>query len=115
MHSKRALQLTLCALLAALITIACVWMDLRLTGAHQKRIGLVWARQVASQVEALTLKAREARERDPIGWAVNYLAQGAEPRLLRLSKAQESELNSQPVENYAVDRESGSFEYFKLL
>jgi hypothetical protein len=100
---------------AAVVTASIVIGDLQRSGAIQLDEGIRWARQVASQAEGLTLQAREAGEKDPVGWAVGYLAQGVEPRLVRITRVEIPGLTSQEPESFALDGDEGLFEYAKLL
>ena len=72
---------------------------------------LTWARQIATQAEGLAMNARKESIDDPMGWAVGFLAQGIEPRIMQITKV----LGSQPEpETYLLDKEKGVFEYTKI-
>jgi hypothetical protein len=79
MGLRRVLHLVLCLLLAVVATgSAHVWSERYYRGA-QIANGLDWARQVASQLDALTLHAREKSVADPLGWAVGVLRRARNP------------------------------------
>jgi hypothetical protein len=114
MGSKRKQHLGLCLLIAVGATVGSVLLDGQRSEVHQSMSGLQWARQVVSQVESMSLKGRENGEKDPITWAVGYLAQGVEPRLVHVNKIQLAD-NSPTTESYTLDRSSGLFDYTKIL
>jgi hypothetical protein len=115
MSAKRLMQLGLCAVLATAVTAVTAALDLQRSGVQQTQAGLAWARQVASQAEGMSLRARENGERDPIDWAVNYLSQGVEPRLVRISPAHVLDSSAQNTESYQLSRERGIFDYTRIF
>jgi hypothetical protein len=114
MTSKRVQHLAFCFLISAVLTVGAVLWDSQRSGAHQTAAGLSWARQVASQADGMSLKARESGEKDPVGWAVNFLAQGVEPRQVRINKVLQTE-NSAGAETYSLDRDAAVLDYTKIL
>ena len=81
-----------------------------LTGAAESAVSL--ARQVASQAEGLAFAARERGESDPLRWAAGFLSQGADPRVVRVTK---TELPSgAPNEGTQIDLEQGALELTRL-
>jgi hypothetical protein len=115
MSPKRIWHLSTCTTLAILLTIGAVALDWQRSGVQQATSGLSLARQVASQAEGMTLRAREIGEKDPVAWAVNYLAQGVEPRVVRISRARLHDSSAENTENYSLDRDTGSFEYTRFF
>lgn len=75
--------------------------------------GLQWARQIAAQAQSLVLAARQSEQKDPLGWAVGFLGQGHESRLVRVSRV--NSLNLSNPEPYQYSRSKGVFEYAKVL
>ena len=49
-------------------------------------ISLNWARQLVSQAEALALNARDKGEKDPLGWAIRFMSQSVEPRMMKVTR-----------------------------
>jgi hypothetical protein len=78
-------------------------------------MGLRLARQIATQAEGMVFKAREEGQRDPVNWAVSYLSQGVEPRLVRVSRVQVSDSSAQPTETFSLNGEAGLFDYVRIL
>jgi hypothetical protein len=113
MSSKRLQHIAACTLASLVLTTTAVLLDLQRAGVHQTIDALKLARQVASQAEGMVLKARESGEKDPVGWVVSYLAQGVEPRLMRVSRVRAED--AQNIESYAMDRDGGTFEYTRIL
>lgn len=110
---KRALQLTLCLLIAAAATGVAYWQDSEHARRTQSEIGLRWARQVASQAESMAYRGQELREKDPLQWASNLLTQGTEPRVVRVARFR-AETNSL-AESWELDEKSGTFELSKVI
>jgi predicted RND superfamily exporter protein len=75
---------------------------------------LSWAKQIAAQAEGMFLAARQNGDKDPVGWAVGYLAQGVEPRAVRVTKLQ-VEPASSASERFELDLKNHIFDYSKLL
>lgn len=117
MSRKRLQHLSVCFSAALLVTVGAYALDSQRAGVQQTMAGLQWARQVATQAEGMVLKAREQGERDPIAWAVNYLAQGVEPRVVLVSRvrAQAAEGESLETESYSLDRAIGHFDYTRIF
>ncbi len=114
MMSSRSLHLILCLVFSLLASVlAYSWSDRAETKSQTER-GLQLARQVAMQIDALALHAREKQIQDPLGWAVTFLTQGAEPRVLKVFKFEGSP-GMETVETQAFDRATGVFDYSKLL
>jgi hypothetical protein len=88
--------------------------DSQRSARHQTDELLRWARQIAAQAEGLALNAREHEESDPIGWAVGYLTQGAEPRVMKVTKYASIQL-AQPRESFQFDRKARVFDFVKIL
>src|SRR5277367_2269742 len=101
MALRRILPVVFCVLVSLLVTEAASLWSERASRAEKTTSGLNWARQVASQLEALSLYSREKGEKDPVGWAVSELTQGGEPRVMRLFKIEAgSSLQASETFNY---------------
>lgn len=103
-----------CAFFAAIFTTVTVKVDhARVRHSHEE-FGLRWARQVASQAEALASYARRNGKRDPLVWAARTLQQGKEPRLIHVYKAK-TRSSTDPLESWVFDGDSGGFDYIKVI
>lgn len=101
-------------ILAVAATAAVTWWDIhRMVDQEQDR-ALRLARQITTQAESMTLKAREQGEKDPLGWAVSYLTQGVEPRATKVVRWQ-FDPKQLPSDVHKLDREHGIFEYSKMV
>ena len=115
MSRKRLFHISTSVAAALAATLGAVALDAQRSGVHQATAGLNWARQIASQVEGLSFKARDTGEADPLGFAVNYLAQGVEPRLIHITRLTNSDASAQNTETYLLDRAVGTFDYSRIL
>ncbi len=113
--TRRHIHLTLSITLALLATTGTVLLDRQRSDVHQSRTGLAWARQIATQAWGMTLKAKEAGTLDPLNWAVSYLAQGEEPRLIKITKMPLDDDALQVPESFLLDNVNGLFEYTKVF
>ncbi len=77
------------------------------------RDGILWGRQIATQAESLMLSMRQAGDKNPLESAVRALSIGQEPRVMRVTTAQES--LGQATEISSFDRSSGVLEYLKVF
>ena len=88
-----------CLGLAAGVTTGIYLVDAEQWNLYQSRSALNWARQISAQAEGMAFSARQKGEADPIGWAVNFLTQGNEPRIMKVKKViladDEADENSQ--------------------
>ena len=96
-----------------MVTVAVSYVDQSRGTSHASGKGLALARQIVSQAEGLTLTAQEKNEKDPVGWAVGYLAQGSEPRTVYISKVRMQGSQSSELFNYQAG--DGTFDYQKLI
>ena len=109
-HSRPVL-FVLSLLLALGMTAGAYRFDQKRFESRKISESLTWARQIATQAEGLAMNARKESIVDPMGWAVGFLAQGIEPRIMQITKV----LGSQPVqEAYLLDKQKGVFEYTKI-
>ena len=53
---------------------------------HQSEELFRWAKQVAIEAEGLATHARSQGNPDPAGWAIGFLGQAVEPRIMKVSK-----------------------------
>jgi hypothetical protein len=112
MTLRSALPLAGSIAAALAVTTAAYLVDIQRQHVHDTAAGLKWARQVASQAEGMLFTARSRGEQDPLGWVIDYLSQGAEPRAIRVSKVEE--LSGQP-ETYSLDRSTQILDYVRIL
>jgi len=107
----RIAPLVLFAVVAAGITAGVQEFDRIRANARLSDFGLHTARQIAAQAEGLVLNAKVRAEKDPIHWAVKFLAQGVEPRTIQISKHRGQV--GVPSESY-VFLPDGWFDYTKV-
>ena len=112
MDAKHRLQVFLCAAVAGGLTAAVYLADASRLDTTQTEESLQWARKTISQVEALTLSARDLNEHDPLGWALGHLSQGTEPRAIRIFKT-DDRAPGQSGEKFSYDKATGTFSYTK--
>jgi hypothetical protein len=92
------LRIAASLLLAATVTGSLYFVDIAATESRQRDLALRYMRQVATQIESLAVKAQEERRRDPVGYAISYFSQGAEPRVLTIEKIRlENEPSLPPI------------------
>ena len=116
MGSWKALRISGFALIAVVATAAGYVLDRHRATAVETERALRWARQVATQVDSLALRAREKGEDDPYGWSVGHLTLGAEPRFVKIARLPEDAARQLPEEElFTLDRSKGTFEMTKLL
>jgi|GEM_PF-6156692 len=113
MRVSKWIQFVLCFGLAAGICVAARTLDTEARAARMQADSYRWARQIATQAEGLMLSARLDKQKDPLAWAVNFLAQGEEPRVMRISRSQFPDL--QGLERSRFDPRSGMFEFVRIL
>lgn len=109
---KTALRLAASLAIASSVTLMAQRFDERRGLQHVTEVSLRGARQVAAQVEALYLEARESQQEDPLGRALYDFAQSPEPRFAEVRRL-EAELPAGALEFGEFDREHGIFEYAK--
>ncbi len=93
------------ALLVALgVTAALRLTDGSLAARGNREYGTLIARQLGSAAEGLVLAAQQKKIADPAHWAVSHLAQGVEPRLIRISNetvaAEDIDVSSTGIVDY---------------
>lgn len=74
------------ALAGLLLTVGLRATDSWLAERGSRQYGTLIARQLASAAEGLVLAAQQKNIPEPAAWAITYLAQGVEPRLIQISK-----------------------------
>lgn len=99
---------------AASVTAGAFWWDGVRSEVHETNAALRWARQIVTQAEGMSLAARERGEKDPLGFAVDYLSQGAEPRMVRMTRVT-PETAPDKSEVYQLNRMAGVFDYTRLF
>lgn len=114
MGMRQTIQVLSCFATSLTLTGVAYQLSDRYHTAHQTQAGLNWARQVAGQADVLSLNAREAAGEEPLGWAVSVLAQGVDPRPVRIFKIDAGSATAQ-TETYQLDRNTGAFDYSKIL
>ncbi|MFN7684648.1 MAG: hypothetical protein ACK5QT_04460 [Oligoflexia bacterium] len=72
--------------IAALVTLFLRVADSRVAERNSREYGVLIARQLASAAEGLVLAAQQKNISEPAHWAISYLSQGVEPRLIQISK-----------------------------
>src|SRR5688572_15947745 len=113
MSGHRVLRIVMFALISGGITSGVVLSDLDLRRQAMEEKALQWARQIATQAEGMVFEARKRREMNPIGWAVNLLSQGVEPRVMKVSSYQTEEIKD--LESFELDSKEGIFEYRRIF
>jgi len=73
-------------MVAALVTTSFRLLDGWMAARNNRDYGTLIARQLASAAEGLVLAAQQKNIAEPAQWAITYLAQGVEPRLIQISK-----------------------------
>ena len=112
--STRKLVRTLGAVVIAICCTAGVYsLDRASSRSSQKENSLPLLRQIAAQSEGLFFYARQKSENDPIGWTINYLSQGTEPRVMHLLRVHTSP--GQLPEIFEFQSEKHLFEYTRIL
>ncbi len=107
-------------MVASVATTAALYhMDQAAGATQHKEEALRWGRQISAQAEGLYLYARQKEERDPTGWLISYLAQGVDPRVMKIVRWDfgDTELADATVqsENYFYYSDKHLFEYLKRL
>jgi len=74
---------------------------------NSRHYGSLVARQIASAAEGLVLAAQQKNISEPAQWAITYLAQGVEPRMIQISK-----LGGSPLESLETSQD-GQVDYQK--
>ncbi|MGK5081994.1 hypothetical protein WDW37_01720 [Bdellovibrionota bacterium FG-1] len=115
MISKQRLKIIICGIASAVLVSLAVAVDSYRLNTAQTAAGLMWARQVMSQLEGLELQYREAGKTDAIATAIQTLAQGVEPRVIRIIRVEVQNDSDPNQENFSFHRKTGNFDYFKLL
>jgi hypothetical protein len=117
MHEKKPWKYITCSLLAMTLTVSCYLLDQYSSERQATDAALQWARQIFGQTESMQLSAQMNGEKDPLTWAVNYLAQGVEPRVMKISRVTASPefLRSGTLETYQLNRKTGIFDYLHLF
>jgi hypothetical protein len=110
--SRRA-KILRCVMGAALLTAAAYFADARSSANSTQDSALRWARQIASQAEGMVFAARQKGEDDPVAWAVGYLTQGTEPRVMRITRWQGPVGES--LEDFTLDAAAGLFVFNKVF
>ncbi len=101
------------ALVATGLTAGLYAFSLRHQRAAQEEFALRWARQVASQAEGMFLSARQRGEKDALGWAIGFLSQGIEPRIMRISKFKTDSFLL--PEEHRIDERNQMIEFGKVI
>lgn len=101
---------------AATVTAGSYLIDGQRAEVLESRTALRWARQITSQIESVSLTARTRGEEDPLGWAVDYLTQGVEPRMVRIARLSSEFVDGiKDGESWRLDRVAGTFGYTRVL
>lgn len=102
--------------LAAGITAGVNHLDRLRAEKYEKIAALRWARQITSQAESVAMNARAKGERNPLRAAVDYLTQGVEPRIIRVTQFDSLPSDgSGDLELFKLDRAAGVFDYSKVM
>lgn len=99
--------------MAVAITAAAYLADGKQNEIRQTLSALQWARQIASQAEGMSVAARHQGQEDPMGWAIGFLGQGVEPRVMRIFKHQD--LPGEAREEHRIDAEASQFIYTRIF
>ena len=86
--SKPSVRTGFAFFLAAVFTAATVWWNTTATLRAQLDDGLLLARQIASQGEALVLDSYSSSTNDPLARAAQILSQGIDPRMIKVAKVE---------------------------
>ncbi len=105
-------------ILSFVLALALTSMSYVISQSHQRNRatdrGVQTAKQLLSQIDGLTYSAKQMGESDPLGWAVNLIGQGPEPRVVRSQRIfLDPQVNK--IEDYRLDSKSGIFQYVKLI
>ena len=112
--STRKLVRVLGAIVIAISFTAGVYsLDRASSRAAQKENSLRLMRQIAAQGEGLFFYARQKSESDPIGWIINYLSQGTEPRIMHVVRVRTSPGQLPEIFDFQADKRL--FEYTRIL
>jgi len=101
-------------LLGAALTAGVYQVEHRDRIKRETELGLKLAQQLSVQAEALYLHALAKEEKDPLGWAVGFLALGNEQRSIQVSAVREG-LTPNTRERYTLNSESGTFDFVKVI
>ncbi|MCM2279969.1 MAG: hypothetical protein NDJ89_18000 [Oligoflexia bacterium] len=116
MALRRFFGIFLCMALAAGITAGVNHLDRLRAEKYEKIAALRWARQITSQAESVAMNARAKGERNPLRAAVDYLTQGVEPRIIRVTQFDSLPSDgSGDLELFKLDRAAGVFDYSKVM
>src|SRR4051794_3399946 len=99
----------LCFLLSATTTGAAYFVDTELSLKRRTQYALPLARQVASQIEIITLKMREKGEPNPLNWAIQTLSVGVDPRAIQLSAVANLQHPPTEIEKFRFHSKNGNF------
>jgi len=113
-NGKKKTRLWISAGCAAAVTAILFVVDLVRLSSQDTEDNLRLSRQIVSQIESLNQTFTEQNKSDPLSFAVKTMAEGTEPRIIRISKSEQRKMN-QPSESYMADRKEGVFEYAKVF
>ncbi|MCM2323621.1 MAG: hypothetical protein NDJ90_10215 [Oligoflexia bacterium] len=113
---RRFPRIAVSLLVAAGLLLGVFHLDRRRAQGHETVTALRWARQITSQAETMALSARSRGEKDSLKWAVDYLTQGVEPRIIRVNRfASLPADGSGDLEVFRLDRSRGVFDYSRVI
>lgn len=116
MGMLRSTRIGISLLVAAVATASAYMVDRSRSQSVESDSALRWARQIATQVDAMSLRAIEKGERDPLGWAIGHLTLGTEPRMIRITRLNADAIREMPTEEqFDLDRTAGLFDYSRVL
>lgn len=113
MSGHRLVRITLITLVAGVITALVYLGDVRARHTAIERAASKWAKQIGTQAEGMVFEARKRRERDPVGWAVDLLAQGVEPRVMKVSRFRNEAMTE--TEYSELDPVQGVYNYYRIF
>lgn len=110
---KTALLAAAILALASAATLGVRVLDGRVRLARETESLTLLARQLATATEGLAFYARAKGERDPMAWAADRLAQGVEPRVLKIQAYKDTP--GQALEKAGFDSRTGRFELSRVV
>jgi len=115
MELSRLSRLSISWIAAGALTGTIYFIDSKNRAAQQTDLALQCARQMATQVEALSLYAQERHEKDPVAWAARFLTRGIDPRPIELMPLKFLATGSNHSEKYEFNSKARNFSYLKAI
>lgn len=101
-------------LLGAALTAGVYQVEHRDRVRRETELGLRLAQQITKQAEGLYLHARTRQERDPLGWAVSFLALGTEQKSIQVTALRDSASSQLPA-RHSFNPQTGVLDYVSFV